>query len=227
MDKIVKRKWTNKKTGKVQERVYVYESSKYNKKNDDRKTSNFMFTASGKLKKTKLNEVYNALLKKGFVTVLTGKKDIESKVQNMLEASSSKFNNVTVGTLITSYTKDKLLRMLSNTGFTIKQLADRLGVSENELLNESNWYSEDGKQYFLKDKDGVFEFKFNYEGSDQFERVSVFDRLSNKTKSRVMEAMRRGENPIEAMDRAEASDFIRKSRIVAMDKIMEDIWNEN
>ena len=223
MSKIVKRKWINKKTGETQERTYVYDANTYKKKSDDRKASNYMFTASGKLKKTKLNEVYKVLLKKGFVTVLTGKRDIEAKVKNMLETSTSKFNNVTVGTLITSYTQDKLLRMLSNTGFTVKQLANRLGVSEKELLNSKNWYSEDGKQYFLKDKDGVFEFKFNYEGSDQFDRVSSFDKLDNSVKSKIIDAMRNGEDPAEAIDQAHRSDFINKLRISNIIKVMENL----
>ena len=223
MSKIVKRKWINKKTGETQERTYVYDANTYKKKSDDRKASNYMFTASGKLKKTKLNEVYKVLLKKGFVTVLTGKRDIEAKVKNMLETSTSKFNNVTVGTLITSYTQDKLLRMLSNTGFTVKQLANSLGVSEKELLNSKNWYSEDGKQYFLKDKDGVFEFKFNYEGSDQFDRVSSFDKLDNSVKSKIIDAMRNGEDPAEAIDQAHRSDFINKLRISNIIKVMENL----
>ena len=81
MIKTVKRRWTNK-NGQVVEKTYQYESSVY-KKQSDKKSKNLVYTKSGKLKKTKVMEIYNTLLEKGRVTKFTGIADITRKIENM------------------------------------------------------------------------------------------------------------------------------------------------
>ena len=88
MIKTVKRRWTNK-NGQVVEKTYQYESSVY-KKQSDKKAKNLVYTKSGKLKKTKVLEIYNTLLEKGKVTKFTGIADITRKIENMRITSKSK-----------------------------------------------------------------------------------------------------------------------------------------
>lgn len=164
MIKTVTRRWTNK-NGQVVEKTYQYESSIY-KKQSDRKSSNLVYTKSGKLKKTKVREIYNTLLEKGRVTKFTGLADITRKIENMRATSKSKvLGNISAETVIASYMQDSLLRMLANTGYSVEQLATKLGVSVAELLNRDNWTSVNGQQYF-KTPDGD-EYRFEYKYDDE------------------------------------------------------------
>ena len=164
MIKTVKRRWTNK-NGQVVEKTYQYESSVY-KKQSDKKSKNLVYTKSGKLKKTKVLEIYNTLLEKGKVTKFTGIADITRKIENMRITSKSKvLGNISAETVIASYMKDSLLKMLANTGYSVEQLATKLGVSPEDLLNKENWTSANGQQYF-KTPDGD-EYRFEYKYDDE------------------------------------------------------------
>lgn len=164
MIKTVTRRWTNK-NGQVVEKTYQYDSSIY-KKISDKKSSNLVYTKSGKLKKTKVREIYNTLLEKGRVTKFTGLADITRKIENMRATSKSKvLGNISVETVIASYMQDSLLRMLANTGYSVEQLANKLGVPVAELLNRDNWTSVNGQQYF-KTPDGD-EYRFEYKYDDE------------------------------------------------------------
>lgn len=164
MIKTVTRRWTNK-NGQVVEKTYQYDSSVY-KKQSDKKSKNLVYTKSGKLKKTKVREIYNTLLEKGKVTKFTGIADITRKIENMRITSKSKvLNNISAETVIASYMKDSLLKMLANTGYSVEQLATKLSVSVAELLDKENWSSANGQQYF-KTPDGD-EYRFEYKYDDE------------------------------------------------------------
>lgn len=163
MIKTVTRRWTNK-NGQVVEKTYQYDSSIY-KKQSDKKSKNLVYTKSGKLKKTKVLEIYNTLLEKGRVTKFTGIADITRKIENMRITSKSKvLNNISAETVIASYMKDSLLKMLANTGYSVEQLANDLGVSVAELLDRDNWSSVNGQQYFKKTNGDEYRFEYKYEG---------------------------------------------------------------
>ena len=162
MIKTVKRRWTNK-NGQVVEKTYQYESSVY-KKQSDKKAKNLVYTKSGKLKKSKVLEIYNTLLEKGKVTKFTGIADITRKIENMRITSKSKvLGNISAETVIASYMKDSLLKMLANTGYSVEQLATKLGVSSEDLLNKENWTSANGKQYFKKPNGDEYRFEYKYD----------------------------------------------------------------
>ena len=162
MIKTVKRRWVNK-SGQIVEKTYQYESSIY-KKQSDRKSSNLVYTKSGKLKKTKVMEIYNTLLEKGRVTKFTGIADITRKIENMKATSKSKvLGNISAETVIASYMQDSLLRMLANTGYSVEQLANKLGVSVAELLDRDNWTSVNGQQYFKKPDGDEYRFEYKYD----------------------------------------------------------------
>lgn len=171
MTKTVKRKWINK-SGQVIEKTYQYDSSIY-KKQSDKKAKNLVYTKSGKLKKTKVLEIYNTLLEKGKVTKFTGIADITRKIENMRITSKSKvLGNISAETVIASYMKDSLLKMLANTGYSVEQLATKLGVSPEDLLNKENWTSANGKQYFKKPDGDEYGFDYNYDGEVFVKNVS-------------------------------------------------------
>lgn len=158
--KIVKYKRTNKR-GQVIEKTYTYDPSTYKTK-----TGNLLYTKSGRLKKTKVVEIYNTLIEKGKVTKFTGIADITRKIENMRINSKSKvLDNITLETVTAYYMKDSLLKMLANTGYSVEQLATKLGVSPKDLLNEEeNWTSANGKKYFKAPNGDEYRFDFDYDG---------------------------------------------------------------
>ena len=84
----------------------------------------------------------------------------------MKATSKSKvLGNISVETVIASYMKDSLLKMLANTGYSVEQLANKLGVSVAELLDKDNWTSVNGQQYFKKP--GGDEYRFEYKYDDE------------------------------------------------------------
>lgn len=171
MIKTVKRRWVNK-NGQIVEKTYQYESSIY-KKQSDRKSSNLVYTKSGKLKKTKVLEIFNTLLEKGRVTKFTGLADITRKIENMKMTSKSKvLGNISAETVIASYMQDSLLRMLANTGYSVEQLANKLGVSVTELLDRDNWTSANGQQYFKKPNGPEYRFEYKYDDEVFVENVA-------------------------------------------------------
>ena len=171
MIKTVTRRWTNK-NGQVVEKTYQYDSSVY-KKQSDKKSKNLVYTKSGKLKKTKVMEIYNTLLEKGKVTKFTGIADITRKIENMRITSKSKvLNNISAETVIASYMKDSLLKMLANTGYSVEQLANKLGVSVEDLLNKENWSSANGQQYFKKPNGPEYRFEYKYDDEVFVENVA-------------------------------------------------------
>lgn len=60
--------------------------------------------------------------------------DLEARV---LQAHVSK-NKLTVNGFFAKYEKDKIHRMLVNAGYTAQELADEIGVSEEDILNSDN-----------------------------------------------------------------------------------------
>lgn len=171
MIKTVTRRWTNK-NGQVVEKTYQYDSSVY-KKQSDKKAKNLVYTKSGKLKKSKVVEIFNTLLEKGKVTKFTGVADITRKIENMKATSKSKvLGNISVETVIASYMKDSLLKMLANTGYSVEQLANKLGVSVAELLDKENWTSVNGQQYFKKPNGAEYRFEYKYDDEVFVENVA-------------------------------------------------------
>lgn len=171
MIKTVTRRWTNK-NGQIVEKTYQYESSIY-KKQSDKKSKNLVYTKGGKLKKTKIMEIFNTLLEKGKVTKFTGLADITRKIENMKATSNSKvLNNISAETVIASYMQDSLLKMLANTGYSVEQLATKLGVSVAELLDKENWTSANGKQYFKKPNGPEYRFEYKYDDEVFVENVA-------------------------------------------------------
>jgi hypothetical protein len=82
-----------------------------------------------------------------------------------ITSKSKVLNNISAETVIASYMKDSLLKMLANTGYSVEQLATKLGVSPEDLLNKENWTSANGQQYF-KTPDGD-EYRFEYKYDDE------------------------------------------------------------
>lgn len=64
---------------------------------------------------------------------------------------------LTVNGFFAHYEDDKINRLLTNAGYTADELADELGVTEDEVLDPNNWSG----GIFM----GMWELDFNYTGS--------------------------------------------------------------
>ena len=63
---------------------------------------------------------------------------------------------LTVNGFFAHYENDKINRLLTNAGYTAQELADELGISEEDVLNKANW----DKDVFM----GMWQLDFNYTG---------------------------------------------------------------
>lgn len=79
--------------------------------------------------------------------------DLDARIYN---AHKNKRKLTTTG-FMGAQESDKIERLLTNAGYTADELAKEIGVSEEDILNSSNW--EDG--VFM----GTWELSFNYTSS--------------------------------------------------------------
>ena len=73
---------------------------------------------------------------------MTTREDIELSVRQLIknaEDEKIKMKSITAERIIASYTRNRLSGMLINTGQTLDEIADKLDVSVEELLDDKNW----------------------------------------------------------------------------------------
>lgn len=76
--------------------------------------------------------------------------DVDSYVSNY----SRRGKKLTTSGFYSYYEKDRIHKMLTNAGYTAEELANEIGVSEEDILNSSNW---NGTRFM-----GAWELEFNY-----------------------------------------------------------------
>lgn len=77
-------------------------------------------------------------------------------VHAYVDAYHQSNKKLTVNGFFAHYESDKINRMLTNAGYTAQELADELGISEEDVLNRANW----DKDVFM----GMWQLDFNYTG---------------------------------------------------------------
>lgn len=81
---------------------------------------------------------------------------LEADVHAYVDSYHLRNKKLTVNGFWSHYENDKITRMLTNAGYTAQNLADEIGVSEEDVLNADNWNGD----IFM----GVWHFSFNYTG---------------------------------------------------------------
>ena len=79
-----------------------------------------------------------------------------SDVRAYVDAYHGQKQKLTTNGFFAHYESDKVNRMLTNAGYTANELAQELGVTEDDILNSKNW----DKDIFM----GVWQLDFNYTG---------------------------------------------------------------
>ena len=140
----------SKKKGEYVKKEYDRDLYKYNKK--DKAPSLFYKSGmrKGQLRKNRekaIDKMVDFVYKKLKGTKydndgMTTREEIELSVRQMIKRAEDekiKMKSITAERVIASYTRNKLSGMLINTGQTLDEIADKLDVSVEELLDDKNW----------------------------------------------------------------------------------------
>lgn len=169
--KVVKRTYIKKKTGEKITKIYEYNKNIYNFKGSSISATKQILYKSGKkageIRKSALKPLYNYLKTIPELEFGTeGYRDVEDVVINLVEKMKKNENRKTSYTLNFSqveaeYRNNQLLRLLSNTGFTVDQIAEHLNVSIKDLLAHKNWSNK--HNLFTDPNTGQqYDFDFDY-----------------------------------------------------------------
>ena len=120
-----------------------------------RSATEFITFKSGKIKKTVIEKT---LKSKGY-TKAADKLEFERTI-NRLFKETGKW--VSTERAWASFTYNKIEGMLSNTGFTLEQLANQTNSSVEELTNEANWTFSSEASIYTNELGEQYEFVFTY-----------------------------------------------------------------
>ena len=140
----------SKKKGEYVKKEYDRDLYKYNKKD---KAPSFYYKSGmrkGQLRKNRekvIDKMVDFVFKKLKNTMyandeMTTRAEIDLRVRQMIKRAEDekiKMKSITAERIIASYTKNRLSGMLINTGQTLDEIADKLDVSVEELLDDKNW----------------------------------------------------------------------------------------
>lgn len=154
-------KYVSKKTGKVKTYTYHYKKDTAGKRIKVRRSQFIGEKIKIVSKSGKVNEkVLERLQKDASITErsVMGEKIHNWKKDHKGEALSLKTFKAMVAT-------DAITRALYNAGYSVIEAADELGVSVNDILNQSNWVNGD---FVVSDTGERYELNFTYDGGGAF-----------------------------------------------------------
>lgn len=163
------RTWTTK-SGVVKTKTYTYDFNYARKtsKTVVEQKSKWVFK-SGKLKKTAID----ALVKQHGGLEADERWELERTAKRLLKSLEERDlpKDLLTGERIwASFTNDKLEGMLTNTGFTLEELAEMTNSTVSELLTESNWSA--NWTVFTNSKGEMYEFAYTYQATSTFTRIN-------------------------------------------------------
>lgn len=167
--KTVKRTWRTK-SGEVKTKIYTYDvkytykhdiSQEYQNQKKISSTKNSLVFKSGKIKSGKLKQF---MIEHGVAGT-----SVELDIERTLKRLAGTNKMVTGERLWASYTHDSIMGMLSNTGFTLEQIAEELDTSAYALLNKDNW--SDNWQVFTTESGQSYRFMVKYDMGSAFQLV--------------------------------------------------------
>lgn len=140
----------SKKKGEYVKKEYDRDLYKYNKSD---KAPSFYYKSGekkGQLRKNRekvIDKMVDFVFKKLKDTKyandeMTTREEIDLSVRQLIKKADDekiKMKSITAERIIASYTKNRLSGMLINTGQTLDEIADKLDVSVEELLDDKNW----------------------------------------------------------------------------------------
>ena len=149
-----------------------YNLSVYKKKNKQKQAAKeSLVTKTGKIKKTKLEKLFKAHQDK--IKTPIDKMRVEELIKNRIskQVAQGKAGYLTAEQAFAVYTDNKLITMLTNSGFTLEQLAEMANTKTETLLNEANW--NDSWDLFTNEKGETYKFELNYNETTTFTKVDL------------------------------------------------------
>lgn len=146
--KKIYRTYTSKKTGET--KVYEYRADRYG--SSRRSKSPLLVGKNGKIYNDRVKDLLDSTKDLGF----------RAQVEDIIEQKAKKGQRITLSSVIASAQKSEIATMIMNTGYTVEEAAEELGVSEKELLDPNNWSGKNFKTASMKD---AKEFIFQYKGA--------------------------------------------------------------
>lgn len=152
--RIIRRRYWSKKKQEWVEKTYTYDY-----KATGRKTRAKILTSKGKL------------VQKNYARLLEGKSPADrASIATQIELWKSQGKGIlTESRLGFLLSRNKVLNFLDNTGLTVEQACDELGVTEEVLLDSNNWKD----NTFTNPSTGeVWRVEFSYDGENVFTPVN-------------------------------------------------------
>lgn len=161
--KTVKRRYYSKKLGEYVEKTYEYKEYK------KVRTSKLFDVKGGHyvLREKEWNEFINKIKLDTSMTgaeKITVKNDLERVKNDILKGKSNyrtlrgRLRRIDESSMLARISEDKTQRMALNMGYSTQELADMIGVEEEDILNRKNW---EGDTFSLDGNTWLFTFKYN------------------------------------------------------------------
>lgn len=133
--KKVYRKYFSKKLNKWVQ--YEYYADKYT--SSRKKRSPVLVSKSGKIYTERVKDLLDNTTDPGFRANIEDAIKQRSKDNKSTSRTKDQKRALTIDGVIAAAQKSNIATMIMNTGYSVEEAAEELGVSESELLDESNW----------------------------------------------------------------------------------------
>lgn len=140
--------YTSKKTGEITE--YKYRADRYGSKRRSR--SPYLVGKKGNIYDDRVKDLLKSTTDIGF----------RAQLEDIVADAAKKRKVLTLSSAIAQAQKGEIATMIMQTGYTVEEAAEELGVSEAELLDSANWT---GKMFKTSSMTDAKEFIFTYKGA--------------------------------------------------------------
>lgn len=134
-------------------------NEKYNNYAPQRAFNRDYLIKDGVVNTENMNNLLKDLAKKYEFDPVGHKEAVELLNQN-IDMNRISGHNLKVSEYLSSLSSGNIERMFANAGYSLREAADEIGVSEMDLLSEENW---SGNKLTINGKS--WEFKFQYDDS--------------------------------------------------------------
>ena len=140
--------YTSKKTGEITE--YKYRADRYGSKRRSR--SPYLVGKKGNIYDDRVKDLLDSTKDLGF----------RAQLEDVIDDAAKKKKVLTLKSAIAQAQKSEIATRIMQTGYTVEEAAEELGVSEAELLDTANWT---GKMFKTSSMTDAKEFIFQYKGA--------------------------------------------------------------
>lgn len=136
--KKVPRTWYNKKTGEIVTRIYTYPTKGSKAIVSESRKGAILTNKKGQINKRNIEVLKEAINNnKNFNEA--DKRAAITRLESLLKQRQLDKRELTISGFLSTQEKDKINRFFINAGYTAEEIADDLGISEDDLTDNTNW----------------------------------------------------------------------------------------